>query len=503
MIPLRFGTSEEFAALRDFLKDSDYTEVVVCKRLGVDAMYEFKTAQQGREAAEISDRLDFLIRLFMDGENVTNVQIRSIFPPAEIARLKALGLLASDSSKPELCYSPVVLYPTQSLYLVSDRWNNLDRSPFEPSNDFVYPAITLNTRRFLEMLPTDPCESFLDLCSGTGVAALAAAAHYAQHAWATDITERSARFAEFNRMLNGLTNVTVTQGDLYEPVGERTFDRIVAHPPYVPVLKPKWIFHDGGEDGEQVTKRIVEGLPRCLRPGGRFYCLTLGTEREGKSFEQRIRRWLGEKESEFDVLLIVRRIEEPAQFAIQSTVKTQGVIADVGRWKALFERHKVKNLVYGSVVIQRKNSTRAPFTARRQRGANSGPAEAEWLLRWEAASASPEIVQSLLESRPIASPNLELLVHHRMQDGALSPMDFTLQTKHPFSMECKVQPWMGFLVARCDGTKTALEHFETCKQDNLIHPDTPVEEFASLLRVLISGGFLEIEGFRPPAAKGQ
>ncbi len=296
--------------------------------------------------------------------------------------------------------------------------------------------------------------------------------------------------------------MTVVKGDLYEPAGDGTFDRIVAHPPYVPVLKPAEIFYDGGEDGERVTRGIVEGLPRYLRPGGRLYCLTMGVEREGEPFEQHVRQWLAEKESDFDVLLIARKILDPAEFAFEFAVKTRGGMAEVEEWKIRFEKLKVKKLVQGALVIQKKDSTRPAFTARHQGGAHSGRAETEWLMRWGTASAHPKIVQFLMDSRPIASPKLELRVLHRMRDGELTPSEFTFQTDYPFSMECKSQPWMVMLAARCDGKMTVLEHFETYQRDNLIHPDTPVEEFANLLRVLISGGFLEIEDFRPPEDRG-
>ena len=38
--------------------------------------------------------------------------------------------------------------------------------------DLVYAAITTNTRLFLSTMPRARCEAFLDLCSGTGIAAL-------------------------------------------------------------------------------------------------------------------------------------------------------------------------------------------------------------------------------------------------------------------------------------------------------------------------------------------
>src|ERR1700688_2432957 len=104
--------------------------------------------------------------------------------------------------------------------------------------------------------------------------------------------------------LNRILNRTAAEGALYEPAGDLTFDRIVAHPPYVPVYRPQLIFDSGGQDGEQIVRRIIEGLPRYLRPGGQFFALTMGTDRE-RLFERRLRDWLGEAEGEFDVAFTV------------------------------------------------------------------------------------------------------------------------------------------------------------------------------------------------------
>ena len=46
---------------------------------------------------------------------------------------------------------------------------------------------------FLDVMPNEPCDSFLELCSGTGIAALVAARDFAKHAWATDIADRSTK----------------------------------------------------------------------------------------------------------------------------------------------------------------------------------------------------------------------------------------------------------------------------------------------------------------------
>ncbi len=499
--PLHHGTPEQFALVRGILRQSGYTENAICERLELKALHEYSAIAAGTRRSLADDSLvSHLIRLFFCGECLPVGQLESLLPRAVIDALRGLGLLCDDPARPAECYSPVALYPAQGLYFVSDRWVRPDRSAFEPSDDIVFPAISRHTCQFLETLPQYPCEDLLDLCSGTGVAALVAVSRYARRAWAVDITERATRCAEFNILLNDLTQVTAIQGDLYAPLNGRMFDRIVAHPPYVPVMKPSKIYYDGGEDGERVTRAIIAGLPQHLKPGGSFYCLTMGVERDGEPYEQRARQWLGKSHGEFDLLFVESRIQDLTDFAYQATVTARGDWSQVEQWKAHFQKLKIKNLAHGALVIRRKTESRPAFTIRRRRGPHSRPAETEWLLRWEESASQPTSAAWLLELKPFASPQLELRVLHRYQEGELTPVEFVLETDTPFSMECRIQPWMAMLLARCDGKTRILELFEACKRDRLIHPETPAGEFARLLGTLISGGFLTVEGFEPPAS---
>src|SRR5262249_31659234 len=146
-------------------------------------------------------------------------------------------------------------------------------------SDIVYSALTSETHRVADLMPRGRCGDYLELCLGTGIAALLAGRDFAANTYAVDITARSDRLARGNAALNGLSNVTALAGDLYAPVAGRTFDMITAHPPYVPSFETELVFRDGGEDGEQITRRIIAGLAEHLRPGGQFYCDCLMTDR--------------------------------------------------------------------------------------------------------------------------------------------------------------------------------------------------------------------------------
>ena len=497
---LRLEPSPHFAFLRDFLRSSEFNEKSICCRVGMAGLNEFLSKDRARVTLSgESDGLGFLIRLFLLGEPLGTRALESLIPARALEAMKDLGLLIEDPADHARVCASVALYPVGRLFIVSDRWTPPEGNAPDLLVDFVFPAITANTSQFMATLPRDPCESFLELCSGTGVAALEAARRGSQ-AWAVDITERSTQMAEFNRLLNGLNNLATIQGDLYECLGDLTFDRIVAHPPYMPVLNRTQVFYDGGADGEQVTRRIVMGLPRYLRPGGCFYCLAQGSDREGAPFEHRVRAWLGEEQSEFDVMVIVRQPQNPGDAAMQYAVKSKGGGQAAHEMREALRGLGIQLMVYGWMIIQRREDARPVFTTRRTVGPNTGRNEIAWLLKWETAAVKPEFIEILAETHPVTAPSLELHTVHRMKEGDLAPEQFSLHTEYPFSVDCRVQPWMGFLLPQCDGKLTVRQLLEFCKGNHFVHPETPLAEFVKLLMVFISGGFLEVERFGLPVS---
>ena len=493
-IPLQFAPPERFATVREFLAQTGYTAEAILNRLNFNGLHEILTGRRPAEGRPAADCLDLLIQLFLLGDRVEEAVLEAHLPAPVRTAMEELGLLAGDQQTGGR-YAPVLLYPVKELYIASDRFSNPDGSPFTAPDDVVYPAITKNTRAFLDLLPATPCERLLDLCSGTAVAALdAVATGAARRAWAADIAERSTGFAEFNRRLNRLTGVEMLTGDVYEPVQGESFDRIVVHPPYVPSLETKWVFRDGGAEGESVTRKVVSGLPDHLQPGGRLYCLALGAEHREESFEQRLRRWLGEKEGEFDLLLVELETYTPEKVAFLPVLAGQRSHREYQKWRDLFARSGIERFVYGLIVLQRQETPRPAFTARRTAGPRSGSPEIEWLLDWQTRSAGADFRLSLLEARPLYSPHLELLVSHRPEGGSLTPAGFRLKTEYPFEMECEIQPWTAQLIARCDGGMTGRELFEFCRREGLIRGSVTAEDFTVLLQSLVAGGFVAVEG---------
>jgi release factor glutamine methyltransferase len=124
----------------------------------------------------------------------------------------------------------------------------------------------------------------LDICTGSGVIALSVA-RSADSVTAVDASRVAVAAVRLGTLVNGVA-VEVLHGDLFEPVAGRTFDVILANPPYLPTAagtsaagSRAW---DGGQDGRVVLDRLCREAAAHLRPDGDLFLVQsslAGTER--------------------------------------------------------------------------------------------------------------------------------------------------------------------------------------------------------------------------------
>jgi ribosomal protein L3 glutamine methyltransferase len=135
-------------------------------------------------------------------------------------------------------------------------------------------------------LISDPAavESVLDLCTGSGCLAILAARHFPNaEIDAVDISKDALGVAARNVGDYGLTDrLTLHRGDLFGPLGDRHYDLIISNPPYVDAqgmadlprecrAEPKLAF-DGGADGLDIVRRILDQARAHLTPQGGLLC---------------------------------------------------------------------------------------------------------------------------------------------------------------------------------------------------------------------------------------
>ena len=222
---------------------------------------------------------NILIRLFFIGKTVSEFEIAKIFNSDERFAFIKLGILENIDS--EKWRASIKLFPHKDYILFCDF--NTKRGKIEP----IYPPgdDLLN----LEQAGiSQPFNCALDLCTGSGIQAFRAAIN-CKSVIATDINPRVIHWLSKSLALNGINNIEVRLGDLYEEVKKNRFDYITANPPFVINWKTSQKFRDGGKYGDDVLTRILNGLPDHWNDGGYVQIVTFLYEFEARSQLDQIR----------------------------------------------------------------------------------------------------------------------------------------------------------------------------------------------------------------------
>jgi release factor glutamine methyltransferase len=113
----------------------------------------------------------------------------------------------------------------------------------------------------------------LDVCTGSGAIAIAAALAGARSVTAVDVCGRAVLTTRFNAHLNRV-RVEAIRGSLLDAVPGRRFDVIVSNPPYLPAeddalpARGRARHTEAGITGRTLLDRLIDAAPAHLAPGG-------------------------------------------------------------------------------------------------------------------------------------------------------------------------------------------------------------------------------------------
>jgi len=490
-LPLKLGTPEAFSRIQSFLRSAGYNEANLCGLLGIERICDFEQVDLNRLPGDTGKAalLSLLTRVFFLLQEAPASEIKSLIPEDVLESMQTLDLLPRGDGKAAF-ESRVWLYPMEELLLASDRNKNLP--------DAVFPAISPLSYRFLKRMSRSSVPSALDLCSGSGVAALTLSQH-CERVIASDVSPRAFHFARFNCLLNDRSNVAVLESDFYASLGAETFNRIVAHPPYVPSLSNAVVWRDGGATGEEPIRRIVAGLPQYLRSGGAFYAACGGFDTKEKTFEQRVRSWLGSAHGEFDVLFAVEFDKSPWHLAVNQG-STQAGDFQENRQRLLeqFSEIGAVSFVAGALVIERRTGKetqpdREPLTLRTQLSPLTDGTCFDTYLGWWRWVCRPEAPQELAQLKPRLGSTLRVNITHVVSEQELLPIAFVIEALRPFRAETKVDPEMVQVLLRCDGKTSLAELFEMARAESLVPERFTLVDFLKFGAKMIERGYLEID----------
>jgi len=138
---------------------------------------------------------------------------------------------------------------------------------FRPRSDTWLLAAVLRTQ------PQLRGGTALDVCTGSGAVAIAAAQAGARSVTAVDVSRRAVLCARLNARLNGV-RVEALRGNLLDAVPGRRFDVIVSNPPYLPAdddalpSRGSARHTEAGTTGRVLLDRLIDAAPAHLASGG-------------------------------------------------------------------------------------------------------------------------------------------------------------------------------------------------------------------------------------------
>ena len=511
--PIHLGSPEAFAGVRALLVAASFDEPTVAARLGGKTLVGVPRLFDGRKTlgGAVEDANAALVRLFVDGEVLPADLLRRLFGGEGLAGLTELGLLApahdaeahdAEAHDAEASLAPtVMLAPTRGLWLASDL-RPVTASTENARQDYVFSAINELSAQFMSVVPHAPGAKVLELCAGTGVAALSAAKHGAGSVVAADLVPRCVHFARFNALLNGLADrVRVVESDAWDALEGETFDLVVAHPPYVPALSHEFDFRDAGEDGEQVTRRIIEGLKAHVAPGGRVVIRAALSDRRGATIAERVRQWLGDASDEFDLVQLETTTYGPME-AYRSVTKDRPGFVDCERWLRHFEGLGIERFAICLFELRRDAHGRQPVTERRVLGSAIDDRAMDWHFRWArfvaGAGATPE--ERLAGMRPRVAPGARLAVHLESDaDGRWHTVAARVETGWPSHGMVKAPALAPTLLELCDGTRDVPALLDGLREAGLVSGDVGLGEVAHLIEVFAASGAIELPACSLPA----
>lgn len=491
--PLRLGSPGEFSVVRDFFRSAEFNDVTLCRVLKLGDMSDLgRVNWDDGKLDALAPELRWCLQIFIRGQRGAEAQAKAVCGEPVLRALQALGLLRPSRNQPGELLCPVWIYPVDGFVMVSDRRDDPDNAEFTPAEDVVFPAIYAGTLRFLRLLPEARGGEALDHCGGSGIGALRLA-RTARQATTADLTPRSAFFAEFNGRLNGV-NIESLCGDLYAPVAGRQFDLITAHPPFVPATGENMVYRDGGATGEEVTQRLIEGLPSHLRPGGTGMVLCVARDTAEKTFEQRVHEWLGAAREEFDIIFGLEKVLTVE--GVVDSMRKRGQQVSEADAKELYVRLRslgTRQFVYGALFVRRYTERVAAKPYRIGLATDGAAVHFERLFAWRQFARQPGFVAWLTEARPRFASRLQLTARHLVQEGELVPAEFVFLIEAGLEAALRPDAWVVPLLARLNGKRSVREVYESARAADELPNGFQLSDFAGLVASMIERGFFSVD----------
>ncbi|MEL7448494.1 MAG: methyltransferase [Pseudomonadota bacterium] len=474
-----FADREDAAVIAGSLRDAGYTQDAVAGLLdfsGLAAPPEQLDALRARAAENTA--LALHARLWFLGDTVPVADARAHL--TDLERWASAGLLRVQG---EDVVPEVAITARHDLFIVADTPAEVRTGA--PVDHVMGPAqSTVLVERAMVEAPMASC---LDLGTGSGYLALRAAAH-TEAVTATDVNERAVAMTCFNAQLNGVENINVLNGSLYEPVADRQFDLIVCSPPYVISPGDGLMFCESGWRGDLFCRQLLRQAAGHLADGGLCQAVCNWGHGADQSWQDTIAEWFNDLGC--DAMVLGGDWQDAADYATNWIRDTRARGADTferehPRWMAYFESEGIEKVSYGVVTLRRRTGDNwvqcEPAPA--QFGEGSGNDIVRRMNLRDYLERTPD--GALLDDVVVVAPGLQMAVPEESDANRI------LRQRRGLIQDIAVDPNIAGLIERCTGNSPLRDTLQAIAKELGV----PFDQFAPMalatVRGLVGQGILQ------------
>jgi SAM-dependent methyltransferase len=473
--------------LTDLFNQAGYTLAALTDKghLKERASHRYGTVKYLMEQTAEPSAFHTLARWFTIGVSLSVDEAAKVLPEWAIDLLVQSGMLRRDADRLE---PMVMLSPLGTLLVASDpvlRWED------DPTDLVLWPNPT--THQLFNFTIRKPFRSAFDLGCGCGIQALGAAAH-CESVVAADLNARAAEFSAFNARLNGIANVEFLAGDCYQPVEGRTFDLIVANPPFFITPSSGLMYCENSLDLDLFCRKLAREAPRYLNESGFFQMVCEWVEIQGQLWHERIAEWMDQ--SGCDAWVLRQYSLSPSKYGSERAHQRPPGSDPEGHeffsnWISYVHQKKI-TAIHGGLIAMRKRSGANWLRIEDEPVSVDSPFGDLILEGFEARDLlDGKVDAELMELSPRLAQHTRLVQVMGPSDQGWSPRALRLQLTGPRSRQIDIDPG----VAQFIGGLTGAARLGQLIQQMAGRADAPPEQVArecvAVIRKLLAQGYLQ------------
>jgi SAM-dependent methyltransferase len=479
-------TADAAARLRSYFEEAGYTETGLASRVTISEFATPDTRTLPRVLGRTSEPSpgNALTRLFWLGLEQSREAITKVLPEDVLTILLESGLV--EAAGPAIV-PQVALWPLAKFLIASDQY-----SAFKGGRRDLVLWPNPTTYTVWRFAIRDRFRAVLDLGTGNGVIGLLAAIN-SDTVVATDLNPRAIEFAQFNAILNGVANMETVLGDCFEPVSDRTFDLILANPPFFITPRNDFFFCQNPLELDGLCRRLIKEAPAHLNEGGYFQMLCEWAEIEGQPWQERIAEWL--EGTGCDTWILHSMKQEPDFYAenyILQTVPDKS--QDAERFSEFMQYYRQRKLaaIHNGFIIMRRRSGGSRLRIDEMPAPDSrdvGEAILDGFAAHDLLDACAE-EEKLLAMRLRPSADARLTRNYLPAEDGWHVESILLRRENAMPFQLALEPLVAEFFRQFDGKRTAGEAIQAMAGKS----DAPLEKVRSeslgVLRRFIECGFL-------------